>query len=149
MCSLPSMFQNSRLPKGKQTFSINYIVCTNSLGTTSHCFQLGNGGTLPKTKFPDSSQWPTLQASQSKDSDLNPAMLNLSYHHLNATFPWAYCSYVSYSTSELYILSDIECISIWVLNAKSLQSCLTLCNPMDCSLPASSVHGILQARILE
>ena len=30
-----------------------------------------------------------------------------------------------------------------------IQSCLTLCNPMDCSLPGSSVHGILQARILE
>ena len=29
------------------------------------------------------------------------------------------------------------------------QSCLTLCNPMECSLPGSSVHGILQARILE
>ena len=29
------------------------------------------------------------------------------------------------------------------------QSCLTLCDPMDCSLPESSVHGILQARILE
>ena len=29
------------------------------------------------------------------------------------------------------------------------QSCLTLCNPMDCSPPVSSVHGILQARILE
>ena len=29
--------------------------------------------------------------------------------------------------------------------AKSLQLCLTLCNPMDCSLPGSSVHGILQA----
>ena len=29
------------------------------------------------------------------------------------------------------------------------QSCLTLCDPMDCSLPDSSVHGILQARILE
>ena len=29
------------------------------------------------------------------------------------------------------------------------QSCLTLCNPMDRSLPGSSVHGILQARILE
>ena len=28
------------------------------------------------------------------------------------------------------------------------QSYLTLCNPMDCSLPGSSVHGILQARIL-
>ena len=29
------------------------------------------------------------------------------------------------------------------------QSCLTVCNPMDCSLPGFSVHGILQARILE
>ena len=29
------------------------------------------------------------------------------------------------------------------------QSCPTLCNPMDCSPPGSSVHGILQARTLE
>ena len=29
------------------------------------------------------------------------------------------------------------------------QSCPTLCDPMDCSLPGYSVHGILQARILE
>ena len=29
------------------------------------------------------------------------------------------------------------------------QPCLTLCGPMDCSTPGSSVHGILQARILE
>ena len=29
------------------------------------------------------------------------------------------------------------------------QSCPTLCDPMDCSPPGSSVHGILQARILE
>ena len=29
------------------------------------------------------------------------------------------------------------------------QSCLTLSNPMDCSLPGSSVHGIFQARVLE
>ena len=29
------------------------------------------------------------------------------------------------------------------------QSCLTLCDPMNCSLPGSSIHGILQARILE
>ena len=35
------------------------------------------------------------------------------------------------------------------LCAKSLQSCLTLCNSMDYSLPVSSIHGILQARILE
>ena len=29
------------------------------------------------------------------------------------------------------------------------QSCLTLSDPMDCSLPASSVHGIFQAGVLE
>ena len=35
------------------------------------------------------------------------------------------------------------------MHAKSIQSCLTLCDPMDCSSPGSSVRGILQARILE
>ena len=34
-------------------------------------------------------------------------------------------------------------------HAKSLQLCLTLCDPMDSSPPGSPVHGILQARILE
>ena len=29
------------------------------------------------------------------------------------------------------------------------QLCLTLCDPTDCSLPGSSVHGIFQARVLE
>ena len=33
--------------------------------------------------------------------------------------------------------------------AKSLQNCPTLCDPMDCSPPGFSVHGISQARILE
>ena len=33
--------------------------------------------------------------------------------------------------------------------AKSLQSCPTLCDPMDCSPPGSSVHGIFQSRVLE
>ena len=35
------------------------------------------------------------------------------------------------------------------VHAKLLQSYLTLCDPTDCSLPGSSVHGILQTRILE
>ena len=37
----------------------------------------------------------------------------------------------------------------YLVRAKSLQSCRTLCDPKDCSPPGSSVHGILQARILE
>ena len=33
--------------------------------------------------------------------------------------------------------------------AKSLWSCLTLCDPMDCIPPGSSIHGIFQARVLK
>ena len=35
------------------------------------------------------------------------------------------------------------------MHAKSLQLCPTFCDPLDCIPPASSVHGILQARILK
>ena len=40
-------------------------------------------------------------------------------------------------------------IGILVAAAKSLQSCPTLCNPMDGSPPGSPIPGILQERILE
>ena len=40
-------------------------------------------------------------------------------------------------------------LSKMCMRAKSLQSCPTPCDPMDCSPPGSSVHGILQARILQ
>ena len=36
-----------------------------------------------------------------------------------------------------------------ILSVLVTQSCPTLCHPMDCSPPGSSVHGIFQARILE
>ena len=42
-----------------------------------------------------------------------------------------------------------EAFSPWRRKVKVTQSCLTLCDPMDCSLPGSSVHWILQARILQ
>ena len=35
------------------------------------------------------------------------------------------------------------------MQSEVTQSCWTLCDPMDCSLPGSSVNGILQARIFE
>ena len=40
--------------------------------------------------------------------------------------------------------SDLLAVQVWVI-----QLCLTLCDPMDYNLPGSSVHGILQTRILE
>ena len=44
-----------------------------------------------------------------------------------------------------YMIPFIESIC----DMKSTQSCPTLCDPVDCSLPGSSIHEILQARVLE
>ena len=50
--------------------------------------------------------------------------------------------------SETCLLIFCKTIYIFIhkyhFSAQSLQSCLTLCDPMGCSLPGSSVHGILQ-----
>ena len=43
----------------------------------------------------------------------------------------------------------LHCRILAAAAAKSRQSCLTLRDPMDCSPPGSSVHGIFQARVLE
>ena len=53
------------------------------------------------------------------------------------------------------LLCTSKCLNQWSASFLSsccclkTKSCLTLCGPMDCSPPGSSVHGILQARILE
>ena len=48
----------------------------------------------------------------------------------------------------MWVINMVKYIRAWG-HAKSLQLCPTLCDPIDCSLPPSSVHGILQTRILE
>ena len=69
-----------------------------------------------------------------------------------------------YSFSDFFpfrLLQDIQCTSwcymvgpcwlssLYVYACSIAHSCLTLCDPVDCSPPGSSVHEILQARILE
>ena len=48
-------------------------------------------------------------------------------------------------------MSVCVCVCVCVCSCAHAQllSCIQLCDPMDCSPPGSSVHGILQARILE
>ena len=53
------------------------------------------------------------------------------------------------SMNRSLLISWLQSPSTVILRAESLQSYLTLCNPIDCSSPGSSVLGILQARILE
>ena len=55
-----------------------------------------------------------------------------------------------YSETDFFPFNVVLWIFIHTcMCAKSLQSCLNLCDPTDCSPPSSSVHGIVQARILE
>ena len=58
---------------------------------------------------------------------------------------WPWGSYLSSQN-----LSDSICkLGIIMWKCEVAQLCPTLCYPMDCSLPGSSLHGILQARVLE
>ena len=57
-----------------------------------------------------------------------------------------YCTFSHILTSQMRLHFTIHSTS---LHAKLLQSCPALCNPMDYSPLGSSVHGILQARMLE
>ena len=49
----------------------------------------------------------------------------------------------------IIIIIEVQLIYVAATAAKSLQSCPTLCDPIDSSPPGSSVHGIFQARVLE
>ena len=46
------------------------------------------------------------------------------------------------------IHTQLHCVLVSEVSEVA-QSCPTLCDPMDCSLPGSSVHGIFEARVLE
>ena len=64
---------------------------------------------------------------------------------INPTFHWILDS--GYQMRDISNVSFSQNIS--AAAAKSLQSCLTLCNPIDGSPPGSPIPGILQARTLE
>ena len=94
--------------------------------------------------------------SDSSPYHFNVMLTQLCYssqilQHFWSMLSWSHCSdrwsqvhQIFASSHQPQPPSRAVCVQ-----AQSLQSCLTLCDPMDCSPPSSSVHGILQARILE
>ena len=66
---------------------------------------------------------------------------------LHPDFKWCQCLAL-WPESGVCWLVECKCL-ISVYTCMHAQLCSTLCNPMDYSLPVSSVHGILQARVLE
>ena len=57
--------------------------------------------------------------------------------------------YFSLTSLSIPPLAAVMYAESEVSESEVAQSCQTLGNPMDCSLPGSSLHGILQARVLE
>ena len=95
--------------------------------------------------------------SQDNVSPLTPVSEFLYFH--DAYPPFIYLQHPrGWMSTLMPKLLKPMCLSLFFLNlliikvcmcAKLLQLCLTLCDAMDWSPPRSSVHGILQARILE
>ena len=66
--------------------------------------------------------------------------LGLSFHYLNLR---------GFICRKWHLLLRRMSVRSWGAGMVSYFSCVWLCDPMDCNLPGSSVHGILQARLLE
>ena len=90
------------------------------------------------------------------------------FYFLDSTYKWYYIVFVflwpillsTIFSSSIYIAANgnisfsfvaeyYSHIYTYIKESEVAQSCLTLCDPMDCSLPGSSVHGIFQAIVLE
>ena len=85
---------------------------------------------------------------------LSSVGLSLLTHSRNipkiSSLCWVLEIQFTHSSFQLTMLNDAPCSLFQVVfAAKSLQSCPTLCNPIDGSPPGSAVPGILQARTLE
>ena len=109
---------------------------------------------------------PSMNSSSVDPDDSTSSLLPLSlFHPMSVSYPSSQLQslYLHHNTficiiwDEVFlveILSDFRelsfCLCIFYMCVcLHVQSCLTLCDPMDCSLPGSSVHGTLQARKLE
>ena len=78
----------------------------------------------------------------------NHKLWNCTVKNYLTVWVWFLCFIAA--DSDYSVLFPYVYWGIWsCMCAKSLQSCLTLYDPMDCSPPGSSVHGILQAKILD
>ena len=95
----------------------------------------------------------TIQLSKSKCIQVSPVLSITSFQHResvpNRTM-LSFCLFTSFTLEQFprlpLVLHDLD---IFDYSAKSLQSCPTLCDPIDGSPPGSPVPGILQARTLE
>ena len=71
------------------------------------------------------------------------SLQSLPPYHTNLNLPISFKKFIYFNWNYFTLVITLVSLS------EVAQSCLTLCDPMDCSLPGSSVHGIFQAILLE
>ena len=115
-------------------------------GDVNWCSHSGeqHGGSLKKTKTKNTvtlwSNNPALSIYMEKTKTSSKRYMRPNIH--NSTI---------YNSQDMSVsinrrMDKENVVHVW---SEVAQSCPTLCNPMDCSLPCSSIHGIFQARVLE
>ena len=81
---------------------------------------------------------------------ISELFLQAKYNKIYSFFKkWNQMTFFKFYENLTMHLGIIRELHAWVRACSVAQSCLTLCDPMDCSSPGFSVLGILQARILD
>ena len=122
---------------------VSWVLCSGSYQATVKVS--AGSGVFSETEVPP---WSSLTVG--RVSFLRLWGLSLSCHQLLAADPlsvWTLLSGLCHRALSFH--STAVCFTAASAAAKSLQSCLTLCDPIDGSPPGSPVFGILQARTLE
>ena len=95
-----------------------------------------------KTPMDRGAWWATVHGVAKSHTGLNSHSHTHSMEYFSLLFATRCFGFLSTSVKNVMgILIEVKVLIT--------QSCMTLCNPMDCSLPGSSVYGISQARTLE
>ena len=79
-----------------------------------------------------------------REREPTPVFLTGEFHEQRSLVGYSPWGHKESDTTDYHSLTAAAAAA-----ATSLQSCPTLSDPMDCSLPGSSVHSIFQARVLE
>ena len=74
-----------------------------------------------------------------------PLFIYIAWHFICQEYKYLIFMLVTRMVSLFNLVKQKKCES----ESEVAQLCLTLCDPIDCSLPVSSVHGIFQAIVLE
>ena len=130
------------------------VACQDPLSIGFSRQQFWNGLPFPSPgDLPNPGNEPGSSALQ---ADSLPTELWAAYHNIHFAAP-RIKGPLNYAKSTLPMLYQCDnkvwmiahLFTMWFQFSSVAQSCLTLSDPMDCSPPGSSVHGISQARVLE